>query len=72
MSKLTPRQRDVLHKRIALALCWYAVPGAYRDDANRSANRVLDAIEDASTSAMALRRGVDAVVRSVENEEKAS
>lgn len=66
--KLTPRQRAALHKRIAQALAWHDCTQYARDQANRSATHVLDAIEDAQFSAMALRRGVDAVVRSLDAE----
>jgi hypothetical protein len=70
--KLTTRQRQALHKRIALALCWHAAPAMYRNDAILSATHVLDALEDAQFSAMALRRGVEAVIKSVDRDEVAS
>lgn len=72
MSKLTPRQRAALHKRIALALCWHDVPSGYRDEANRSATHVIDAIEDAQFSSMALRRATESVIRSLEEESKSA
>jgi hypothetical protein len=68
---MTTRQRAAMHKRIALALVWHQVPALYRDDANRTATHILDAIEDANFSAMALRRGTEAVLRSLDTEKSA-
>lgn len=72
MSRLTPRQREVLQKRVALALGWNSLVQYQRDAANQSAKVVVDAIEDAQFSSMALRRGVDAVIRSLDEKREQS
>jgi hypothetical protein len=71
MPKFTPRQRAVLHTRIARELCWHDVPSIYRSNANQQATRALDAIEDASVHGMTLRRATEIVLSETETERSA-
>lgn len=66
MSVFTAKQRAALHIRISRAICWKNAPSTYRDDANRIATAVLDEIEGSQFSAMALRRGTVAIIKSLE------
>lgn len=65
MATFTPRQREVLKRRLALALCWDAALG-YQQDANNRAETVIRAIEDSEFSAMAQRRAIAAIVARLE------
>lgn len=72
MSLFTPRQREVLHHRLRVAICWRESTAYAKGEASRMATTVIDAIEDNASSAMAMRRATEALVKKLEDEAKSA
>lgn len=64
---LTPKQRDVLHRRLARELCWHEATAYMRDTAKRTATVVIDELEHAGFTAGTQRRAVEKIVASLDD-----
>jgi hypothetical protein len=58
MSAFTPRQRDVLKRRLARAICWAQSETFKREAANYLAEKLVEDLEDGFVSAAAQRRAI--------------
>lgn len=66
MKAFTERQRQILKHRLARAIAWDKLATYERDNANRTAECVLDELEQSFLGAAAQRRGVLAIVERLE------
>jgi hypothetical protein len=64
-SVFTPKQRQELHRRLKMAICWKEAVG-YQTGAANMATTILDELEHVHSSAALGRRAVDSVIRSIE------
>lgn len=66
MSRLTPRQQDVLQRRLERAICWNNVPSMYRDEARRNAIAVVKEINEMGSDGKTAERAVTAIADRLE------